>query len=445
MSGPAAERSHDLASRDRVTSPAKERFIGLEWLRFGLGLYIVIFHTLHNYPSISGWSHYITDIGFFSTSSFFVLSGFLLAHVYLDHHQSLREPARSFWIKRFANLYPIHIGALLLAMLVSTAVGKLAITPQDAAASIRFVIYDVNNDLGQTDPEALRHYMSDSELAVNLALNVSLLHAWNPLYLTFNPPSWSISALMFFYLVFPWAAPRLFRVRHVGRALALTNLLYLLPPLVVIALTDYGMPETGILHRNPLIRLPEFIAGILLCVLYSRWRQAGYRPGRGLCLAMALWVAVSVVVAVWLLGQGHAWYYLLHNGLLLPAQLMLILLMTRVPSHADPRLRQLARRLGGASLPMFALHVPLYVIFTRVEQVLAGEPLRCLDDFRGCLEAAGESSLMMYPVFLLVTVLFCVMFQERFVLRVREHLQRLLTGRLLPSAGRSGIRERQEE
>ncbi|WP_242495161.1 hypothetical protein [Salinicola tamaricis] len=48
----------------------KERFIGLEWLRFFLGLYIVIFHTLHTYPSISSWSHYVTDIGFFSTSAF---------------------------------------------------------------------------------------------------------------------------------------------------------------------------------------------------------------------------------------------------------------------------------------------------------------------------------------------------------------------------------------
>ncbi|MFG6159415.1 acyltransferase family protein [Halomonas sp. 1390] len=433
MSGLAADRSRDQASRDRGKAPTKERFIGLEWLRFVLGLYIVIFHTLHNYPSISGWSHYITDIGFFSTSSFFVLSGFLLAHVYLDHHQSLREPARSFWIKRFANLYPIHIGALLLAMLVSTVVGKLAITPEDAAASIRFVIYDVNNDLGQTDPEALRHYMSDTELGVNLALNATLLHAWNPLYLTFNPPSWSISALMFFYLVFPWAAPRLFRVRHVGRALALTNLLYLLPPLLVIALTDFGLPETGILHRNPLIRLPEFIAGILLCVLYSRWRRTGYRPGRGLCLAMALWVVVSVVGALWLLGQGHAWYYLLHNGLLLPAQLMLILLMTRVPSPADPRLRRLARRLGGASLPMFALHVPLYVIFTRVERVHAGEPSRCVTDLRGCLDAAGDSSLWLYPVFLLATVVFCMMFQERFVLPLRTRLGRRLEARLMPA------------
>jgi len=409
----------------------KERFIGLEWLRFVLGLYIVIFHTLHTYPSIRAWSHYVTDIGFFSTSTFFVLSGFLLTHVYLDNQRKLREPARSFWIKRFSNLYPIHIGALLLAISISMLVGYLAITPQDAGMSPRFVIYDVNNDLGQATPGALEHFMGNGELALNLVLNFSLLHAWNPYYLTFNPPSWSISALMAFYLVFPWMAPRLFRLHRVGRALVVTNLLYLIPPLVVIAVTDFGMPETGILHRNPLIRLPEFVAGILLCVWYTRYRAAGGWLSVRQRLLLAAFVASCVVAAVWLLGQGHAWYYLLHNGLLLPAQLALILLATQWRTPNSRRVRRLASRLGGASLPMFALHVPLFVIFTRIERVLAGEPGLCTSEFRACLEAAGDSSLMFYPLFLLLTVLFCVMFQEQFVLRVRNAMQR----RLLPRVG----------
>ncbi|MCT8467743.1 acyltransferase [Chromohalobacter canadensis] len=416
---------------DKTQQPGqKERFIGLEWLRFALGLYIVIFHTLHTYPSISAWSHYVTDIGFFSTSTFFVLSGFLLTHVYLDERRQLREPARSFWIKRFSNLYPIHIGSLVLAVSMSALIGYLAISPEDADMSWRFVIYDVNNDLGQVTPGALEHFMGNGEAALNLALNVGLLHAWNPYYLTFNPPSWSISALMAFYLVFPWIAPRLFRLRRVGRALALTNLLYLIPPLVVIAMTDFGMPETGILHRNPLIRLPEFVAGILLCVWYTRYRAAGGWLSVRRRLMLATFVATCVVVAVWLLGQGHAWYYLLHNGLLLPAQLALILLATQWRTPESRRVRRLASRLGGASLPMFALHVPLFVIFTRIERVLAGDPALCTSGFRACLDAAGDSSVVFYPLFLLLTVLFCVMFQEQFVLRVRNVMQRWLLPRV---------------
>jgi len=109
------------------------------------------------------------------------------------------------------------------------------------------------------------------------------------------------------------------------------------------------------------------------------------------------------------------------------------LLATQWRTPNSRRVRRLASRLGGASLPMFALHVPLFVIFTRLERVLAGEPGLCTSEFRACLGAAGDSSLMFYPLFLALTVLFCVMFQEQFVLRVRNAMQR----RLLPRVGSS--------
>ncbi|MGC3872306.1 acyltransferase family protein [Halomonas sp. GXIMD04776] len=415
----------------QTAASSKQRFLGLEWLRFWLGLYIVIFHTLHTYSSIRDWSGYITDIGFFSTSAFFVLSGFLLAHVYLDDSTHMREPAKSFWIKRFSNLYPIHIGAVLLAMAISALVGYLAITEADAGASIRFVLYDVNDG---SSLESIRHYMSNAELVLNIFLNVTLMHAWNPLYLTFNPVTWSISALFFFYLTFPWAAPRLLRVRSPLKAMAIVNALYLIPPILVIAFTDFGMPETGILHRNPLIRLPEFLAGILLCAFYRQRRQSGRLMSATAQLAALSFVALSIVVGIWLLRhQERAWYYLLHNGLLLPAQLTLIFVVAHWSPYSSPRMRRLAYRLGGASLPMFALHVPLFVIFTRVERVLEGEPSLCLTSIRQCMEAAGETSIWLYPVFLLFTVLFCVMFQETFVLRVRQWVQ----GKLLRPDRRS--------
>ncbi|MED5499548.1 MAG: acyltransferase [Pseudomonadota bacterium] len=414
---------------DSTTGTRKERFIGLEWLRFLLGLYIVIFHTLHNYPSIRDWSHYVTDIGFFSTSAFFVLSGFLLTHVYLDSSYQMREPPRSFWLKRFSNLYPIHIGSLLLAMAVSALVGYLAIAPGDSDISLRFVVYDVNNDIGQLDWKSLNHTMGSLETGINLLLNFTLLHAWNPLYLTFNPPSWSISALFFFYLTFPWLAPRLRRVLHPRRAMLLVNLVYLIPPLYVILTTDYGVPETGILHRNPLIRLPEFAAGILLCTFYAQRKAQGRLMTLPQCCLTLLAVAVSVILAVTLLGLGHAWYYALHNGLLLPAQLALIYVAAHWGEPRSRRLMRWATRLGGASLPMFALHVPLYAVFSRVERVLSGDPGLCRTDFQGCLAAAGELHLWLYPLFLVLTVLFCVLFQEQFVVRVRKFLLRHLLGK----------------
>lgn len=300
-----------------------KRFIALEWLRFILGLYIVIFHTLHYYPSVSGWSGYITGLGFFATSTFFILSGFLLTHVYLrplppDGHYGLRETKRSFLVRRLANLYPIHIGAMIITIIVMAVLPILRLTPEDASASIRAVMLDVNNG------DASWHMMTNAELLWSAFENLALLQAWNPYYLTFNAPTWSISTLFFFYLAFPWLATWLWRCRRPMRWLVLTTLLYLIPPVLVILLTSWGAPETGLLHRNPLIRLPEFVAGILLCVWFHK------RPSLTLGLrgvfGLLILIIGSIGVGEWLLLPGHSagWRYVLHNGLMMPSQLALV-------------------------------------------------------------------------------------------------------------------------
>ena len=151
----------------RPASPRpQQRFVALEWLRFGLGLYIVLFHTIYHYSASWPWAHYLSDLGFFSTSTFFVLSGFLLTHVYLRPQPvgdfAMRESTRSFLIKRIANLYPIHIGAILITAAVLCLLAWMRVTPDDAAhASIRFVIYDVNDG---SPIEKLYHMLGNAEL-----------------------------------------------------------------------------------------------------------------------------------------------------------------------------------------------------------------------------------------------------------------------------------------
>ena len=401
------------------------RFIALEWLRFILGLYIVVFHTLHYYPSISSWSGYVTGLGFFATSTFFILSGFLLTHVYLrpqppDGRYGLREPKRSFLIRRLANLYPIHIGAMVITVAVMAVLPVLKLTPEDATASIRAVMIDVNNG------ESIWHTMSNREMWAAALENVTLLHAWNPYYLTFNPPTWSISTLFFFYMTFPWLAVWLWHRRRPMRWLAFINLLYLVPPIVVILWTAWDAPETGILHRNPLIRLPEFAAGILLCVWFHRQQARTITFLKGASL-MGLIVG-SIGLGEWLLLPNHSagWHYVLHNGLMMPAQLALIYLCLFVNSSNSQFWQRWASRLGGASLPMFALHVPLYLIFSRIEIALSGSHFsRCFFSIEQCRAQAGTISLVWYPVFLLLTIIFCVVFQEQFVLRMRSVIQRL--------------------
>ncbi|WP_376775557.1 acyltransferase family protein [Candidatus Sodalis endolongispinus] len=259
-----------------MTQLEKERFIGLEWLHFLLGCYVMIYHTAHRYPqfkAVFGLSE-LTSMGFLATSAFFALSGFLLAHVYVRGH-GLREPASHFWRKRLFNLYPIHIVALLSSMLLITLMQWLAIPPEGPGATIRFVVYDTNEVLGHTHPELFRHYMDNVQLAFNSVPQLLMLQACNPYFLTFNAPLWSLSALFFFYLLFPWAAPRLMNVRNPWLWLGICMLAYLLLPVWVIWQQQYGVPFTGLLQRLPLFRIPEFFGGILAYALFKRAHQAG--------------------------------------------------------------------------------------------------------------------------------------------------------------------------
>jgi len=410
---------------------SNEHFIGLEWLRFFLGLYLVMFHTFH-YEAVPSWFRKFFDLGFFATSTFFILSGFLLAHVYLKNHTqssvALREPSKSFFIKRFSNLYPIHIFSMLLIIVIILIIPHLAIIDTDVNYSIRSVTFDVNNRTPSAD---LKHYMDNSELILAFIMNFLMIQSWNPYYLMFNFPAWSISTLFFFYLVFPYIAPRLHKIKNPLKGLMILNILYLIPVMLVILTTDFGTPETGILHRNPIIRLPEFMAGILLCSLYHKRKHI---PLDKLTkFFMTLFIIASFVGAMYLLAiapklsdKGNIPYYILHDGLLLPAQACLIYLFANLKFSNNTKFVSISQKFGGASLPMFALHIPIYMIFTRIERVLSGEPSLCFESFKACFEAAGDKSLLSYPLFLFITIFLCILFQEKFVIKSRKFIQHLL-------------------
>lgn len=427
-----------------MTQLEKERFIGLEWLRFLLGCYVMIYHTAHYYPqfnAVFGLSE-LTSMGFFATSAFFVLSGFLLAHVYV-RGRGLREPASHFWRKRLFNLYPIHIVALVSSMLVVTFMQWLAIPPEGPGATIRFVVYDTNEILGQTHPELFRHYMDNVQLAFNSVLQLFMLQAWNPYFLTFNAPLWSLSALFFFYLLFPWAAPRLMNVRNPWLWLGICMLVYLLPPLWVIWQHQYGVPYTGLLQRLPLFRVPEFFGGILAYALFKRAHLSGVVLSAAARRMMVLFIVGCFLLATVLFTHGPKyWYFLLHNGLLLPSQLMLITLCALARNPDSAWLRHWSPRLGAASLSMFALHVPLFNLFMTLEQLVRGAPGQCLDQWSECVAAAANVKLSLtgYALFLVLTVTVCVLFQERFVVRVRKWLVARFIGHPTKPVGETGVK-----
>lgn len=410
--------------KDLFGKPVKEKFIGLEWLRFFLGIFIVMYHTLHTYSDYTKFTHYISDLGFVATSCFFILSGFLLTHVYLDWNKkniTIREPAKHFWIKRFSNLYPIHIGSLIFFIAVVLLINQMGILSYDAEYSLRNVTFDVNKPI---DHSLITHQMSYLETGFVFVLNLFLLQSWNPYYLSFNLPAWSISTLFFFYFTFPYIAPRLAKIKKPFMAIVINNITYLIPVTLVILFTAHDMPETGMLHRNPLFRLPEFILGILLCVIYHRRKDSHKTTPNYISYLFILVFAISMVFATMILKElGNVGYYLLHNGLLMIPEGLMIYAFAVLKFDYGTKINKFATTLGGSSLPMFALHIPIFMLFVRFERILVGDPLSCFQSWQSCVETAGDKSIVFYPLYMLLTIIVCIYFQKYFVVYFREKIK----------------------
>ncbi|MFP2901596.1 acyltransferase family protein [Corallococcus sp. 4LFB] len=314
----------------------------LTGLRFLAALHVVLFHF--GTPCIQGvapeWMVQVVASGYASVGVFFLLSGFVLAYNYVDTAGGMQTPPRAFWSARVARVYPVFLLMFLLSA-VPTARASLADNPLPVAVA---------------------------KLGTAGLTTLLLLQSWVPrLALYWNPPSWSVSVEAFFYAVFPALAGRLERFRGARMAAALVGvwMLGLLPPVLYLVLRPDGPGPLDaasggvwltVLKLNPLVRLPEFLLGVLLGRVFVRERAAAAPRRSGAVMALA-------GAALLLLGfsQGASIPYpLMHNALLAPASALLVYGLAR---GGGPLGQALARpwlvHLGGASYALYLLQFPV--------------------------------------------------------------------------------------
>lgn len=173
---------------------------------------------------------------------FFVVSGFVIASQYLGKVNDSASVRRFIW-RRLARIYPLHLATLAFYLAV--------------AAAIYF-------GLARTD-NAARYPLSD------VPAQLLLFHAIDGQRLTFNFPSWSLSAEMFCYLLF--LAVALLAARH--RALVIP--LVVLPALansIYVAATG-SEPWAEWINKGGVFRaLPGFNLGVACYVFrhqIARW------------------------------------------------------------------------------------------------------------------------------------------------------------------------------
>jgi peptidoglycan/LPS O-acetylase OafA/YrhL len=336
-----------------MTSPKRVPLPAITGIRVLLALWVVALHI----DTINLTFAHLVDrapvtlqdaihSGASAVGIFFLLSGFVLAYNY-DLSRPWRSLQRSrFWIARIARIYPVYAFALLLAI------------PSLIAGTVK---------AGPIHP---------ASILVGMASVILLLQAWIPQDALFwGGPAWSLSVEVFFYLTFPFLGCLLWKIEQRRFQILTLAALWLSACILSYTLALWKAPWflghtsaletswTEIIKFNPLVRLPEFLAGIILCKLYLSLQQRPTSllpPGGGALLYLrGFAIAIAVITQ-----ERHLPPAVLHDGLLMPATAAVILGLSfgggpiwRLLSHPTVVL------LGQASYAMYLLHMPLYSYF----------------------------------------------------------------------------------
>lgn len=197
---------------------------------------------------------------------FFALSGFILTYNY-EGLEGYR-PGK-FFATRIARLWPVHVACLMLGFILLPAYSSALATVQG----------------WQT-----------------LAANVLLVHDWIPSYrfaFSFNAVSWSISAEMFFYALFPLLIVSRRRML-IGLIIALVTNIALLTLTRSVQIDMSGniferSPYFAYAHLHPVSSVPGFILGMLAASVFRQFQSVRL----GFTIATIAEVAAVGIILWW--------------------------------------------------------------------------------------------------------------------------------------------------
>ena len=316
-------------------------FPALTGIRFFAIMHIFLYHlwVLYDMTPPEPFTNLLADVallpdlaerfishGWLSTSFFFLLSGFILAVLYMRPSGEIAGGNRSFWIKRFSRIYPIHliIGVITILLIGGMQESYLKAIPAFVAT---------------------------------LALVQSWFPPWVP---AVSWPTWTLSALVFLYFITPWLMRVIAKLtaRQALLALIAMPLVSIIPTAVMTLIVEdpsqFTQNESIFVGSFPPFWVAHFAAGILLAKVsgISRFSEQSVKPKRLIALGD---IALIAVIALALVpGLDEPLKYFLRHGLVMPLYMVIIVDLARHQGLAA-RLFSLpgTQTLGDASFSLF--------------------------------------------------------------------------------------------
>jgi peptidoglycan/LPS O-acetylase OafA/YrhL len=298
-------------------------------LRFAAAIWVVSYHY---WPHLGVATPGVVAKGYLGVELFFVLSGFILSHVYLEGFGTRRFRYGTFLWARVARIYPLHLAVLAgLGALVAAATAA-----------------------GLPVGDGLVNWKA-------LPGTIAMVHAWGLTPASaWNHPSWSISAEWFAYLCFPVFAVAAWRLRA-RPTLAVTLALVLLFSLYAQFEARMGFPLTQATFQWGALRIvPCFAYG---CAIYLMFRAGALRTPRQAVLVAGAFAGLALVLAG--LRAPDAGTVTAFGGLILG--------LASLTSTGSPLLsNRVGVYLGEISYAVYMTCFPWLLVFTRAGQKLFG-------------------------------------------------------------------------
>ncbi|MEH1816624.1 MAG: acyltransferase [Nostoc sp.] len=300
----------------------------------GIAALVVVIHHFSYYglpktgSTLSAYSNFFKN-GYLWVDFFFILSGFIMTHVYADaFYLKVRlNDYKSYLFSRFSRIYPLHI--FIISLFVGLEI-------------IKILFLNTSAFTGKFNLTAL-------------FANIFLLQAfdlkcppllWCNTY--WNEPAWSISIEFFIYCIFPFLL--LFLLKNDSKNDLIIYTFTLFSILLLITFTRGNL--------DTIIGIPSIARCGLECIIgiitYKIYRRGNYKKYLNLNL-------LAIIAITWIILIMHYyWHHFrnIHDWLILPAFSLLILSVSINNKSLISKLlnSQLMLYIGTISYSIYMVH-----------------------------------------------------------------------------------------